>query len=198
LTDFFETTNSIHFLAIIPHHNTLAELENIQKSLVQGFPLYPIICPLCPIDDYTTNEIQLKNYIKTQQNTLKNYTVCITKPQIDELISQNDSPFQKVLCAIDGLPTFESSKIDIPFLPEPFTQGAFTLRYMEKKTPLSSKQNDINKLNEIKEYEKASLTMRIYRLGIVTLKKIDDLQETNGIRNGISWTFSHDVWVKTN
>ena len=189
MSNFSETTNSIHFLAIIPHHNTLAELENIQKSVPHGVPLYPIVCPLCPIDDYTANEAQVKKYIKTQQNTLKNYTLHIAKPKIIEpQMPKNNSSFQKIQCTIEGLPPFESSKLDIPFLPEPFTQGAFTLRYMDTEIPHTNKQNE---LTEIKAYKTASLTMRIYRIGIVTVKKIEDLQ-------GFSWTFSHDVWVKTN
>ncbi|OJF76104.1 MAG: hypothetical protein BKP49_08095 [Treponema sp. CETP13] len=194
---FFESNDYIQFLAIIPHHNTLSDLERIQQ-MAHHYPLYPLITPLCSLEDNSCNSTpidttQLRKFIKEQQKTLTHCSLCIKAPEL----RQKDSNIKKIICPIQGLPTFKSDYLTEKRVPEPFTKNAFTLTY---ETPVSE-QNSHSLQESILMHKKASLTMRVYRIGIVTVKKIPNEQSNKDLRLenilGFSWTVSHDVWVKS-
>ncbi|HZK19381.1 MAG TPA: hypothetical protein VFC68_01510, partial [Treponemataceae bacterium] len=189
LLNYFLKTNATHsFLAIIPHHNTLAELENIQKKTPSiGIPFCPIICPICSVCKKTlTDTKNLKKQIQMAQKKLHQYKLSIRKP---ELIQQNtknqrETEQYKLVCNVDGLDSFLEAD-DVSFL-EPLQLNAFTLRYAGSKKNIQ---------NAIKEHSTSQLTMRIYRIGLITLKNIDSsFVEKSAI--GITWTLSNDIWVK--
>lgn len=198
MINFFTSENSIRFFAIIPHHNTLAELETIQKDNIQfGFPLYPLFCPLSIVDTLTDSkahdslsDAQLKKFVKQQKSILQKCRLSLAQPK------EKLTTIHKVLCPLQGLPKNIDQNSQMP---EPFTKNAFTLLYQDTNQNNETnftQQVDFASNIDIRSYQNASLTMRIYRIGIVTVTSFDTQQAQSNSLQALQWTFSHTMWVK--